>query len=91
MSTISTSINSLATSTVMDIYQRLIRSNQSEQHHTRASRWATTLSGALATVGAPYVSRLGKLMLAFTTIQSLMGGIILGNRNLHLSSNSPGK
>jgi Na+/proline symporter len=37
MSTVSASINSLATSTVVDVYQRLIEKEQSDEHYTRES------------------------------------------------------
>jgi SSS family transporter len=78
MSTVSASINALATSSVVDIYQRLFQCDRSDIHYTFASRCATVLWGLLATVGAFYANRLGTLALAFTTIQSLMGGVILG-------------
>jgi len=78
MSTVSASLNSLATSSVIDIYKRLVKSNQSDRHYASASRWATALWGLLATVGALYADRLGELVLAFTRIQSLMAGTILG-------------
>jgi len=44
----------------------------------RPSRWATLIWAALATVGALYASRLGTLVVAFTKIQGLIGGVILG-------------
>jgi SSS family transporter len=78
MSTVSASINSLATSSVVDIYRRLIYRGQTDRHYTLASRWATLLWGALATTGALYANRLGTLVLAFVKVQSLMGGVILG-------------
>lgn len=78
MSTVSASLNSLATSSVVDIYRRLIQTNRSDRHYTVASRWATFLWGGLATIGALYADRLGALILGFMKIQSLMGGIILG-------------
>jgi SSS family transporter len=78
MSTVSASLNSLATSSVVDIYRRIVQVDRSEQHYTKASRWATCLWGLLATVGAFYAGRLGALVNAFAKIQSLMGGIILG-------------
>jgi solute:Na+ symporter, SSS family len=78
MSTVSASLNSLATSSVVDIYKRILQVDRSEQHYTRASRWATCLWGLLATIGAFYAGRLGALVNAFAKIQSLMGGIILG-------------
>jgi SSS family transporter len=78
MSTVSASLNSLATSTVVDIYRRLIRTDRSDRHYTQASRWATGLWGVLATVAAFYAGHLGALINAFAKVQSLMGGIILG-------------
>jgi SSS family solute:Na+ symporter len=78
MSTVSASLNALATSSVVDFYQRLIQRHGSDAHYTLASRWATLLWGTLATAGAFYVGRLGALILAFVKINSLMGGIILG-------------
>lgn len=78
MSTVSASINSLATSSVVDLYQRLLQTDRSDAHYTFASRFATLLWGFVATVGAFYANRLGPLILAFTKIQSLLGGVILG-------------
>ena len=78
MSTVSASLNSLATSSVVDFYKRLIQKQRSDAHYTQASRWATLLWGALATVGAFYADRLGALVMAFIKVNSLMGGIILG-------------
>jgi SSS family solute:Na+ symporter len=78
MSTVSASLNSLATSSVVDFYKRLVRKEASDLHYTRASRWATFLWGVLATVGAFYADRLGALVMAFAKINSLMAGIILG-------------
>lgn len=78
MSTVSASLNSLATASVVDIYQRLLRTKQSEQHYIFASRMATGLWGLLAMGAALLVSRLGPLNIAFTKIQSIMGGVVLG-------------
>jgi SSS family transporter len=77
MSTVSASLNSLATSSVVDIYRRLVRTGLSDGHYTLMSRWATFVWGCLATVGAFYAHRLGALVMAFAKIQSLIGGIIL--------------
>lgn len=78
MSTVSASLNSLATSSIVDFYKRLWRKGQTDAQYTLASRWATLFWGGLATLGAFFVARLGPLMIAFTKIQSLLGGIILG-------------
>ena len=78
MSTVSASINSLATSSVVDVYRRLICKERTERHYMLASRWATVAWGAIATIGALFADRLGTLVLSFVKVQSLMGGIILG-------------
>ncbi len=78
MSTVSASLNSLATCSVVDIYKRLIHTDRTDGHYTLASRWATFLWGFIATLGAFYANRLGALVLAFAKIQSLIGGVILG-------------
>jgi solute:Na+ symporter, SSS family len=62
MSTVSASLNSLATSSAMDFYKRLIQKQGSDAHYTRASRWLTLLWGILATLGALYADRLGALV-----------------------------
>jgi SSS family solute:Na+ symporter len=78
MSTVSASLNSLATSSVVDIYKRIFRTNGSDAHYTFACRCATCLWGSAATVGAMYADRLGPLVLGFAKIQSLLGGLLLG-------------
>jgi len=87
MSTVSASINALATSSVVDVYQRLFQRSRPDAHYTFASRCATFLWGAAATVGAFYADRLGTLNLAFLKIQSLLGGVILGMFLLGVLSN----
>ncbi len=78
MSTVSASLNSLATSTVIDFYQRIFRPGLEDRHYAVASRWATIGWTVLATVGALYAGKLGALIFAFTKIQGVMGGVILG-------------
>lgn len=78
MSTVSASLNSLATSTVIDVYKRIVQTNKSDLHYTLACRHATFWWGVAATVGALYVGRLGPLVLGFAKIQSVLGGLLLG-------------
>lgn len=78
MSTVSASLNALATSSVVDIYRRIIRKDRPDGHYTFASRLATLVWGIVATAGAFYAGHLGALGLAFAKIQSLIGGVILG-------------
>jgi Na+/proline symporter len=78
MSTVSASLNSLATSSVVDVYKQFLGTNRSDAHYASASRWATVLWGTVATVGALYAFRLGPLVTSFLKIQSLIGGVVLG-------------
>ncbi len=78
MSTVSASLNSLATSSVVDVYRRVIRTGLPDTHYTFASRVATCMWGAAATVGALFASRLGPLVTANVKVQSALGGVLLG-------------
>ena len=78
MSTVSASLNSLATSSVVDIYRRVLRTGLSDVHYAFASRCATCFWGMAATVGALFASRLGPLVTAFAKVQSELGGVLLG-------------
>jgi SSS family transporter len=78
MSTVSASLNSLATSSVVDIYRRVVRTGLADVHYTFASRCATCFWGMAATVGALFASRLGPLVTAFAKVQSELGGVLLG-------------
>jgi Na+/proline symporter len=78
MSTISAEINSLATVTVIDIYQRFLRPAQSDAHYLNASRLFTLFWGAYAVVTARYASSLGSLIEAVNMLGSLFYGGLLG-------------
>lgn len=78
MSTISAEINSLATVTVIDIYQRHIRREASDRHYLAVSRWATALWGAYAVAFAEYGRNLGSLIEAVNMVGSLFYGSLLG-------------
>jgi len=78
MSTISAEINSLATVTVIDVYQRHIRRNATDQHYLTVSKIATLFWGAYAVVTALFSSGLGSLIEAVNMIGSLFYGGLLG-------------
>ncbi len=78
MSTISAEINSLATVTVIDVYQRHVRRDASDRHYLLASRWATALWGAYAVLFAEYGRNLGSLIEAVNMVGSLFYGSLLG-------------
>ncbi len=78
MSTISSELNSLATSTVVDHYGRYIRPNLDDAASRRALKLATVGWGVYATVFAGYGGRLGSLIEAVNFVGSLFYGPLLG-------------
>jgi Na+/proline symporter len=78
MSTISAEINSLATVTVIDIYQRHVKKDASDGHYLLVSRVATAMWGAYAVGFAEYGRNLGSLIEAVNMLGSLFYGSLLG-------------
>lgn len=78
MSTISAELNSLATSTVIDLYRRLLQPGADDRHYVRVSRLATTFWGIYAMGFAFFGNRLGSLIEAVNMVGSLFYGSVLG-------------
>lgn len=78
MSTISAELNSLATATVVDHYERYIQPGAPDRHYAWAARGATAFWGLYATVFAGYGDRLGSLIEAVNFVGSLFYGSMLG-------------
>jgi Na+/proline symporter len=78
MSASSGEINSLATVSVVDIYQPYIKQSAGDHHYLMASRWATLFWGMYAVGFAQFASRLGSLIVAVNTVGSLFYGSLLG-------------
>ncbi len=78
MSTISSELNSLATSSVVDHYARYIRPGVGEQGTRSALRWATLGWAAYAAAFASYGGQLGSLIEAVNIVGSLFYGPMLG-------------
>jgi Na+/proline symporter len=78
MSSIAAELNSLATSTVIDIYRRLIRPDAADRHYLNVSRLATAAWGLFACVMAVYAARLGSLIEVVNRFGSYFYGSILG-------------
>jgi SSS family transporter len=78
MSTLSAGLNSLATASIVDFYQRGIRPGREEVHYMKAGRWSTVFWGLLGTGMALFAGHLGPLNVAFSKVHSLTGGIVLG-------------
>src|SRR5262249_21131314 len=78
MSASSGEINSLATVSVIDLYQRHVRRNAGDHHYLWASRLATLFWGAYAVMFAGWAGRLGSLIVAVNKVVSLFYGSLLG-------------
>jgi SSS family transporter len=78
MSTISAEINSLATVTVVDIYQRFLKPGATDRHYLNISRLATVFWGLYAVATAQFGANLGSLIEAVNRLGSLFYGGMLG-------------
>ena len=75
---IAAALNSLSSTTVIDIYKRLWVKDKSELHYFKASRWFTFGWGMFAIAVAMFASQLGSLIEAVNVLGSLFYGTILG-------------
>jgi len=78
MSSTASELNSLASTTIVDIYRRLLKKDKSERHYLVASKTFTIVWGGLAILFAQYANRLGTLVEAVNILGSLFYGTILG-------------
>ena len=78
MSSKSSEINALATTSVVDIYKRQMRPNETDAHYKLVSQWLTAAWGALSLLFAVSISFLENLIEAVNIIGSLFYGAILG-------------
>lgn len=78
MGSTASALNSLASTSVVDIYKRVINPTASDRNYLNASRLATVVWG-LASIGmALYASKLGNLLEAVNQLGSYIYGTILG-------------
>ena len=78
MSSSSAELNALASTTVIDIYKRLINPKASEKQYIMVSKLATIFWGFYAIGFALFANRLGTLIEAVNILGSLFYGTILG-------------
>jgi SSS family solute:Na+ symporter len=78
MSSTASELNALASTTVVDIYKRLIKKDKDDRHYLKVSRMATFFWGIYAILLAQTASRLGSLIEAVNIVGSLFYGTILG-------------
>lgn len=78
MGATASAINSLASTTVIDIYKRFINKEASERAYLKASRLCTLGWGIFTVIVALYANKLGNLLEAVNILGSLFYGTILG-------------
>jgi solute:Na+ symporter, SSS family len=78
MGSLASGLNSLASTTVVDLYKRLIHKDTDRKEYLKVSRWSTFLWGVFCIVVALYAGRLGNLIEAVNILGSLFYGTILG-------------
>ncbi len=78
MSSTSAELNALASTSVIDIYQRMMKKSGSERHYLVASKLATIFWGGFAIFFALFANSLGSLIEAVNILGSLFYGTILG-------------
>lgn len=78
-SSIAAALNSLASTTVVDIYKRMLcKQDHSDQHFLQASKWCTLGWGIFSVIVAQFATSLGSLIEAVNVLGSLFYGVMLG-------------
>ena len=78
MSSIAAELNSLATSSVIDIYRRLLKPEATDAHYLFVSKLMTGFWGVIACVVAVYAAGLGSLIEVVNRFGSFFYGSLLG-------------
>lgn len=78
MGSTASALNSLASTTVVDIYKRLINKTANDGAYVNASRWATIGWGIVCIIMALFTSKIGNLIEAVNILGSFIYGTILG-------------
>ncbi|RZL39485.1 MAG: sodium:solute symporter [Pedobacter sp.] len=78
MGSTASALNSLASTSVVDIYKRLINKDASDQQYVKASRWSTVIWGVVCIIMALFASKIGNLLEAVNILGSFIYGTILG-------------
>jgi Na+/proline symporter len=78
MGSTASGLNALGSTTVIDIYKRILKPGQTEQNYVTASRLATVFWGLVCIGMALYASKIGNLLEAVNQLGSYIYGTILG-------------
>lgn len=75
---IAAALNSLCSSTIIDLYQRVWVKNESDTHYYNMSKWVTLFWGIFCIATAMFASQLGSLIEAVNVLGSIFYGPMLG-------------
>lgn len=78
MSSTSAELNALASTTVVDIYKRILNKDATDKHYVFISKISTVLWGVYAIGFALFANKLGSLIEAVNILGSIFYGTILG-------------
>jgi len=78
MGSTASALNSLASTSVIDIYKRLVNRDGDDDQYLKASRWSTLIWGVICIVMALYAGKIGNLLEAVNILGSYIYGTILG-------------
>jgi len=78
MGSTASALNSLASTTVIDIYKRTINKDASDKNYLLVSRIATVFWGIVCVIMALYAGKLGNLLEAVNQLGSYIYGTVLG-------------
>jgi SSS family transporter len=77
MSATASGLNSLASTSVVDVWRRLVRRDCTDHQYVTASRWMTVLWGTFCIVFALFANRMGALIVAVNKVGSFFYGTML--------------
>lgn len=75
---IAAALNSLCSSTIIDLYKRVWVKNESDTHYYKMSKWVTLFWGVFCIATAMFASQLGSLIEAVNVLGSIFYGPMLG-------------
>jgi len=78
MSSTASAFNALASTSIVDVYKRLIQPAATEEHYVKASKFFTIFWGIVCIFFAIFVSRLDNMVQAVNILGSLFYGTVLG-------------
>jgi Na+/proline symporter len=78
MGSTASALNSLASTSIVDVYKRMINPNATEKNYLLASRLATVFWGIVCVIMALYASKVGNLLEFVNQLGSYLYGTILG-------------